>query len=85
MTNRLLAMTNGLSAMTNRLSDMTNRLSAMTSRLSVWNTITVSMIVSTTIPLHHNPLGVDVVGNAVSELYLTMCLVVWWLSPLASR
>ena len=30
--------------------------------LFVWNTLTVSMTVSTTIPLHQDPLGVDVAG-----------------------
>ena len=30
--------------------------------LFVWITLTVSMTVSTTIPLHHDPLGVDVAG-----------------------
>ena len=41
------------------------------------------MTVSTTIPLHQDPLGVDVErppGNAVSGHSSTMCLVVWWLS-----
>ena len=30
--------------------------------LFAWNTLTVSMTVSTTIPLHQDPLGVDVAG-----------------------
>ena len=30
--------------------------------LFVWNILTVSMTVSTTIPLHQDPLGVDVAG-----------------------
>ena len=30
--------------------------------LFIWNTLTVSMTVSTTIPLHQDPLGVDVAG-----------------------
>ena len=50
----------------------------------VWNTLTVLMIVATTIPLHQDPLDVDVCwppGNAVSGHSSTMCLVVWWLSP----
>ena len=30
--------------------------------LFVWNTLTVSLTVSTTIPLHQDPLGIDVAG-----------------------
>ena len=53
--------------------------------LFVWNTLIVSLTVSTTILLHQDPLRLDVAclqGMQCEGTHSsTMCFVVWWLSP----